>query len=76
MDLVRRFLQELDPEPGHAQADKVLQVFRSGLFDGIVHGVAAAVIHPDGMGEADPVLEGYPVLLAGTAAVGVIRTIA
>ena len=74
--LIRGFFQKLHPERADAKLHEMVQIFRTRLFNGVVHGVAAAFIDPNGMGHADAVLQGCTLLLAWTAAVRVVRTFA
>jgi len=75
-DFLRLFLQKFNAESGDAQIDEMPQILRSGLLDGIVDRIPAPIIHPYRMGKPDPVPQADPVLLAGTAAVGIIRPLA
>lgn len=76
MHLLRRFFEELNTVFGHAQLEKMIQILRARLFDGVVHRVAAAFVHADRVGHADPVLQGSAVLFTRAPAVGVVRTFA
>ena len=66
--LVRRFIEELDPEFTKSGLEKMRKVGDSGLRAGVEDGVTATDVGPDGVGLADAVANGDAVTVAGAAA--------